>query len=146
MGNSFSFLPFEFFQPIRDKQYRFNVTWMLHQIYHKIALAQQDLALIRNKSAMFLTPLKPTMSTWQCRIASMGLAALAAMGLYGGRLAVCGPGSCNLRGLVARSIQGKWWKNWQPSRFLNFSYRLRCRNYEQHQWKKVSCWKVIGGP
>ena len=47
---------------------------------------------------MLLTPPKPPNSTRHRRGASMGLAALAAVGLFGGGLAVGGSDSCDLRG------------------------------------------------
>ena len=69
---------------------------MLHHIDHEISLAQQDLALTRNETVIFLTPPK---SSRQRRGASMGLAALTALGLFGGGLAVGGSDSCALRGI-----------------------------------------------
>ena len=64
----------------------FNVHWLLHQIDNEISAVQLDLALIRNETAMFLKPLQPTKSTRQrCGAgAGVGLAALAAVGLFGG--------------------------------------------------------------
>ena len=54
---------------------------MLHRIDHEISVAQQDLGLIRNETAMFLTPPKPPKSTLERRGAGagVGLAALAAV-------------------------------------------------------------------
>ena len=74
---------------------------MLHQIDYEISLEQQDLALIRNETDMFLKPPQHTKSTRQRRGASagVGLAALAAVGLFGGGLAVGGSDSCGLRGI-----------------------------------------------
>ena len=77
----------------------FNVNWMSHQFDFKNSLAQQDHALIRNETAMFLTPPKPPNSTRYHRRASIGYAALAAVGLFGGRLTVGGSDSCGLRGI-----------------------------------------------
>ena len=72
---------------------------MLHQIDNEISAAQLDLALSRNETAMFLKPTEPTKSTCQRRGAGagLGLAALAAVELFGGGLAVGGSGSCGLR-------------------------------------------------
>ena len=72
---------------------------MLHQIDYEISLAQQDLALFRNGTAMFLTPPQPPKSTRHRCSASMGLAALAAGGLFGGGLVVGGSDSSGLRGI-----------------------------------------------
>ena len=47
---------------------------------------------------LLLTPPQPPKSTRHRRGASMGLAALAAVGLFGGGLAVGGSDSCRLRG------------------------------------------------
>ena len=59
---------------------------MLHQIDNEISAAQRDLALIPNETAIFLEPPQPTKSTRQRRGtgAGVGLAALAAVGLFGG--------------------------------------------------------------
>ena len=43
----------------------FNVNWMLHQIDHDLSFAQQDLALIRNETPMFIMPPQPPRSTRQ---------------------------------------------------------------------------------
>ena len=70
---------------------------MLHQIDHEISAAQLDLALIRNEIAVFLSAAKPPKSTRQCRGYSVGHAGLAAVGLFGGGLAVGSSDSCGLR-------------------------------------------------
>ena len=59
---------------------------MLHQIDNEISAAQLDLALICNETAMFLKQPQPTKSTRQRRGAGagVGLAGLAAVGLFGG--------------------------------------------------------------
>ena len=82
---------------------------MLHQIGSEISLAQQDLALICNETAMFLTPPKHPKSTCQRRGtgAGVGLAALAAVGLFGGGLVVGGSDSCGLRGFFG-NCQDQW--------------------------------------
>ena len=56
--------PLSFLSEIARNSSGFKVNWMLHQIDYEISLAQQDLALIRNKTAMFLTPPKPPKSRW----------------------------------------------------------------------------------
>ena len=84
------------------KTSRFIMNWMLHQVDYEISFAQQDLALIFNETAMFLTPPTPSMSTRKRRGATVGLAALAAVGLFGGRLAVDGSDSCGLRGIFGK--------------------------------------------
>ena len=74
---------------------------MLHQIDNEISAAQLDLALIRYETAMFLKTPQPTKSTRQRRSAGagVGLAALAAVGLFGGGLAVGSSDSCGLCGI-----------------------------------------------
>ena len=90
------FCPLNFSSQFATNTSGFNVNWMLHQIDYEISLAQQDLALIRNETAMFLAPPKPPKSTRQRRGAGagVGLAAFAAVGLFGGGLAVGGSDSC----------------------------------------------------
>ena len=97
----FLFCPMNFSSQFATNTSGFNVNWMIHQIDHEISLAQLDLALIRNDTAMFLTPSKPPKSTRQRRGAGagVGLAALAAVGLFGGGLAVGGSDSCGLGGI-----------------------------------------------
>ena len=74
---------------------------MLHQIDNKISAAQLDLAHNRNETARFFKPPQSTNSTRQRRgaDASVGLAALAAVGLFDGGLAGGGSDSCGLRGI-----------------------------------------------
>ena len=73
----------------------FNVNWMLYPIDHEISSVQQDLTLIRNESALFLTQPKLTKSTLQCPGASAGL---AAVGLFRGGFSLGCSDSCGLRG------------------------------------------------
>ena len=82
------FCPLNFSSQFATNTSEFDVNWTLHRIDYEILLAQQDLALIRNETAMFLTPPKPPESTRQRRGAGagVGLAALAAVGLFGGDL------------------------------------------------------------
>ena len=91
------FCPLIFSSQFATNTSGFNVHWMLHQIDNEISAAQLDLALIRNETAM---PPQPTKSTRQRRGAGagVGLAALAAVGLFGGGLAVGSSDSCGLRG------------------------------------------------
>ena len=91
------FCPLNFSSQITANTSGFNVHWMLHQIDNGISAAQLDLALIRNETAIFLKPPQPTKSTRQRRGAGagIGLAALAAVGLFGG---VGSSDSCGLRG------------------------------------------------
>ena len=79
----------------------FNVHWLLHQSDNEILAGQLDLAHIRNETAMFLKPPQPTKSIRQRRGAGagVGVAALAAAGLFVGGLAVGGSDSCGLRGI-----------------------------------------------
>ena len=95
------FCPLNFSSQFATNTSGFNVHWMLHQIDNEISAAQLDLALIRNETALFLKPPQPTKSTRQRRGtgAGVGLAALAAVGLFGGGLAVGGSDSCGLRGI-----------------------------------------------
>ena len=77
----------------------FNVNWMLYQIDHGILEAQKDLQLISSETAMFFSPPTPNEPNRQRRCSQVGLAALAAVGLFGGGLAVGSSGSCSLRGI-----------------------------------------------
>ena len=81
---------------------------MLHQIDTEISAAQLDLELIRNETALFLKPPQLTKSTRQRggAGAGVGLSALAAVGLFGGGLAVGSSDSCGLRGIFG-NCQGQ---------------------------------------
>ena len=50
------FCPLNFSSLFATNTCRLNVNWMLHPIDPEISVAQQHLALIRNETAMFLTP------------------------------------------------------------------------------------------
>ena len=93
------FCPLNFSSQFATNTSGINVHWLLHQIDNETSAAQLDLALIRNETAMFLKPLQPTKSTRQRRGAGagVGLAVLAAVGLFGGGLAVGSSDSCGLR-------------------------------------------------
>ena len=95
------FCPLGFSSQIATKTSGFKVHWMLHQIDNEISAAQLDLALIRNEIAMFLKPPQPTKSTRQRpgTGAGVGLAALAAVGDFGGGLALGGSDSCGSCGI-----------------------------------------------
>ena len=104
------FWPFYFSIQFATNTSGFNVHWMLHQIDNEISAAQLDLALIRNETAIILKPPQPPKFTRQRRGASagVGLAALAAVGLFGGGLAVGSSDSCGLRGIFGnRQDQSK---------------------------------------
>ena len=55
---------------------------MLLQFENEIAETQNDLLVNRNETSMFLSPLKPD-ATRRRRGAAVGIAALAAVGLFG---------------------------------------------------------------
>ena len=95
------FCPLNFSSQFATNTSGFNVHWMLYQIDNEISAAQLDLALISNETAMFLKPPQPSKSTRQRRDAGagVGLAALAAVGLFGGGLAVRSSYSCGSRGI-----------------------------------------------
>ena len=62
----------------------FNVNWILQQNDHDNSSAQHNLVLIRNASVLFLPPLKLLKTTRQRQDASVGLGAVAAVGVIGG--------------------------------------------------------------
>ena len=95
----FIFCPLNFSSQFATNTSGFNGNWMLHQIDHELSSAQQDPALIRNETSMFLMPPQPPTSTRQSRGSQVGLAALAAVGLSGGGLALGSSDSCGLRGI-----------------------------------------------
>ena len=100
-GTPSLFCPLNFSRQFATNTSRFNIHWMLHQIDNESSAAQLNLELIRNESAMFLEPPQPAKSTRQRRGAGagVGLAALAAVGLFGGGLTVGSFDSYGLRGI-----------------------------------------------
>ena len=126
------FCPLSFSSQFATNTSGFNVHWMLHQINNEISAAQVDLALIRNQTAKFLKPPQPTKSTRQFRGAGagVGLSALAAVGLFGGGLAVGGSASCGLRGIFG-NCQDQSKANAENIRrladFQNSMYRIHVR-------------------
>ena len=70
---------------------------MLLQIENEIAEAQKNL-VIPNETSMFLSPPKPE-TTRQRRGAAVGMASLAAVGLFGSGVAMGNSDSCGLRGI-----------------------------------------------
>ena len=91
------FFSSKIFQLLGNKKSGFNVTCMLKQIAPEILLAEKKLALIRNETAEILTPPKRPKPTRQRRGAIMRLAALDAVGLFGGGLAIACADSCAVR-------------------------------------------------
>ena len=87
------FFPLNFSSVFATNSSGFNVNWMLLQIENEIAEAQKDLLIIRNETSMFLSPPKPE-STRQRRGAAVGMAALAAVGLFGSGVAMGNSDSC----------------------------------------------------
>ena len=92
------FCPLNFSSVFATNSSGFNVNWMLLQIENEIAEAQKDLLVIRNETSMFLSSLKPE-ATRQRRGAAVGMAALAAVGLFGSGVAMGNSDSCGLRGI-----------------------------------------------
>ena len=82
------FCPLIFTSQFTTNTSAFNVHWMLHQVDNEQSAAQLGLALIRNETGIFLMPTQTPVSTRQRRGsgAGIGLAALAAVGLFGGGL------------------------------------------------------------
>ena len=91
------FCPLVFYSFFASNTPGLNANCILHQIHLEIFLAQQDLGLICNETAMFSTLPKRPKSTRQRRRASMDVASLAAVGLFGGGLAAGGSDSGRLR-------------------------------------------------
>ena len=95
----FLFCPLNFSSIFAANTSGFKVSCLLHQIDLEISLAQQDLALIRSETTMFLTPPQPPRSTHQRRGGSVGPAALATVRIFGWGLAIGASDSCGLRGI-----------------------------------------------
>ena len=92
------FCPLNFSSVFATNSSGFNVNWRLLQIENEIAEAQKDLLVICNETSMFLSPPKPE-TTRQRRGAAVGMAALAAVGLFGSGVAMGNSDSCGLRGI-----------------------------------------------
>ena len=71
---------------------------MLQQIETEILTAELDVALLRNETAMFLSPSQQPRNTRHRRGSQVGLAALAAVGLFG-EVALGSSDSCGLQGI-----------------------------------------------
>ena len=96
------FCPFKFSSVFATNTLGFIVNWMLLQIEHEIAEAQKDLIIIPRETSIFLPPPhpppppppNPQPSDRQLREATAGLAALAAVGLFGSRITIGNSDSC----------------------------------------------------
>ena len=77
----------------------FNVPWMLQQIETEIHTAELNVVLLRNETALFLSPPQQQWNTRHRRGSQVGLAALAAVGLFGGGVALGSSDSCGLQGI-----------------------------------------------
>ena len=93
------FCPLNFSSHFLSNSTGFNVNWMLFQINQEINESENDLSTIRNETAMFLRPPSEQQPTRTRRGASVGLAALAAVGLFGGGIAMGSSGSYGFRGI-----------------------------------------------
>ena len=71
---------------------------MLFQINHELQESETDLTTIRNETSMFLRP-SSEQQLRKRRGAGVGLAALAAVGLFGGGIAMGSSDSCGLQGI-----------------------------------------------
>ena len=81
------FCPLNFSSHFSSNSSGFNVNWMLFQINHEIHESENDLTTIRNETSMFLRP-PSEQQPRKRRGAGVGLAALAAVGLFGGGIAM----------------------------------------------------------
>ena len=93
------FCPLNFSTNFNSNSTPFNVHWILEQINHEINEAANDVILLRNETSAFLSPPSPQRPSRQKRGASVGAVALAAVGLFGGGVALGSSGSCGLQGI-----------------------------------------------
>ena len=93
------FCPLNFSSHFSSNSSAFNVHWMLRQIEAEITEAQNDVTVLRNETAMFLSPPPELKPNRKRRGSQVGLAALAAVGLFGGGLALGSSDSCGIRGI-----------------------------------------------
>ena len=83
MGDTLYISPLNFSSHFAANTSGFNVNWMLHQNDHEVSSTQQDVALIRNETPMFLMPPQLPHSTRQQRGSQVGFAALATVEFFG---------------------------------------------------------------
>ena len=69
---------------------------MLNQIETEIHTTDLDIALLRNETARFLSPPQQPQNTRHRRGSHVGLAALAAVVLFGGGVAIGSSDSCEI--------------------------------------------------
>ena len=93
------FCPLNFSSSFNSNSTSFNVNWILVQINTEINEAAKDVQLLRNETSAFLSPPSSQRPSRQKRGAGAGAAALAAVGLFGGGLALGSSGSCGLQGI-----------------------------------------------
>ena len=93
------FCPLNFSTNFNSNSTSFYVNWILVQINHKINEAANDVIFLRNKTLAFLSPPSPQRPSRQKRGASAGAVALAAVGLFGGGVALGSSCSCGLQGI-----------------------------------------------
>ena len=93
------FCPLNFSTQFSTNSSSFNVQWMLRQIESEITDAQLDVEVLRNETSMFLSPPQEPKPTRHRRGSQVGLAALAAVGLFGGGVALGSSDGCGIRGI-----------------------------------------------
>ena len=93
------FCPLNFSSGFNSNPTSFNVNWILVQINHDNNEAAIDVILLRNETSAFLSPPPPQRPSREKRGASTGAVALAAVGLFGGGVALSSSGSCGLQGI-----------------------------------------------
>ena len=94
------FCPLNFSTSFNSNSTSFNVNWILVQINHEINEAANGVIFLRNETSAFLSPPSPQRPSRQKRGASAGAVALAAVGLFGGGVALGSSGSCGLQGTL----------------------------------------------